>query len=176
MSIDIIFIILLIMAVVKGFRRGLIAGIFSFLAVVIGLAAAMKLSIIVSGWLQNSTHITQQWLPFISFAIVMVAVILLVKWVAGLIQKGVDFVMLGWINKLAGILLYVLLYTTVFSIILFYAVQMGVIKTETLQASRSYNFIQPFGPKALNILGSVIPVFKNLFEDLENFFGSLVSK
>ena len=176
MLIDIIFIILLIIAAVKGFSRGLIAGLFSFLAIIIGLAAAMKLSIVVSGWLQNSTNIAKQWLPFVSFAIVMIVVIILVRLGAKLIQKGVEFAMLGWLNKLGGVILYAFLFTTVFSIVLFYAVQMNIIKTETIQASRTYAYIQPFGPKALDLLGSVIPIFKNLFVDLENFFGSFVTK
>ena len=42
MAIDIIFLVLLAMAAFKGFRRGFIVAIFSFLAIVIGLAAAIK--------------------------------------------------------------------------------------------------------------------------------------
>lgn len=174
MAIDIVFIILLILAAIKGYSRGLIVGIFSFLAIIIGLAAAMKLSVVVSGWLQSSTGITKQWLPFVSFAIVLIVVILIVRWGAGFIQKGVEFAMLGWINKLAGILLYAFIYATIFSIVLFYAVQMHLINTETIQASHTYAYIQPIGPKALSLLGSIIPFFQNLFADLEKFFGSLV--
>lgn len=176
MFIDIIFLILLIIAAVKGFSRGLIAGLFSFLAIIIGLAAAMKLSVLVSSWLQNSTNIAKQWLPFISFVLVMIVVIILVRLGAKLIQKGVEFALLGWLNKLGGVILYALLFTAVFSIVLFYAVQMNIIKPEITQASRTYAYIQPFGLKALDLLGSVIPIFKNLFTDLENFFGSFVTK
>ena len=148
--------------------------IFSFLAIIIGVAAAMKFSVIVSGWLQNSTHINKQWLPFLSFLIVIIAVVILVRWVAGLLQKTVEAVMMGWLNRLGGIIFYVVLYVVVYSIVLFYATEINIIKPETIQASKTYTLIEPFGPKAVNILGNLIPIFKNLFTDLEAFFDSLV--
>jgi len=174
MVIDLALLIILAMACFKGYSRGLIVAIFSFLAIIIGLAAAMKFSVVVSGWLQNSTHISKQWLPFLSFLIVMVGVAILVRWVAKLIQKSVEVIMLGWLNRLGGIVFYVALYVTVFSIVLFYATELNVIKPETMQQSKTYAVIEPFGPKAINALGSLIPIFKNLFTDLQQFFGSLV--
>jgi membrane protein required for colicin V production len=173
MVIDIILLVLLAIACFKGFSRGLIVAIFSFLAIIIGLAAAMKFSIVVSGWLQNSTHINKQWLPFISFLIVMVGVIFLVRWVANLLQKVVESVMLGWVNRIGGIIFYVVLFVTAYSIILFYAAKINLLKPEVINSSKTYNIIAPFGPKAINMLGSIIPIFKNLFTDLEEFFGSI---
>ena len=161
------------MAVFKGYSRGLIVAIFSFLAIIIGLAAAIKFSVLVSGWLQTNTNIGAQWLPFISFAAVMIGVIILVRWIAKIIQASVELVMLGWLNKIGGIILYLLLYTMVYSIILFYATQMNILKSETVQASQTYALIEPWGPKVIEFMGSVIPVFKDMFQDLQNFFGTL---
>ncbi len=176
MIIDIIFVILLVMAIWKGYSCGFIVAVFSLLAIFIGLAAAIKFSVIVSGWLHNNTNIGTRWLPFISFLLVMIVVIILVRWIAGLIQAGIEFAMLGWLNRLAGIVLYAALYTMVYSIILFYATQMGIIKTETIKASATYNTVEPLGPKSIDMLGSLVPFFKNMFRDLENFFSSLASK
>ena len=44
MILDLLLIVILIVAIIKGYQRGLIVGIFSFIAVIIGLAAAIKLS------------------------------------------------------------------------------------------------------------------------------------
>lgn len=176
MIIDIIFVILLVMAIWKGYSRGFIIAIFSFLAILIGLAAAIKFSVVVSGWLHNNTNIGTRWLPFISFLIVMVVIIILVRWIAGLLQAAIELALLGWLNRLAGIVLYMALYTMVYSIILFYATQMGIIKTEAIHSSATYGIVEPLGPKSIDMLGSLIPVFKNMFRDLENFFASLASK
>lgn len=176
MIIDIIFLILLVFAIIKGISRGFIVAVFSFLAIIIGVAAAMKLSYIVANWLQHSFNTGKQWLPFLSFLIVLIGVIILVRLLANLIQKAINFSMLGWLNKLGGILLYILLYVSVYSIFLFYLTKMNIIKVETIMASYTYWFIEPLGPKVVNLIGALIPVFKNLFQQLSNFFGSVAHK
>jgi len=176
MIIDIIFVILLTIALWKGYSQGFIVAIFSFIAIFIGLAAAVKFSVVVSAWLHSNTNIGTRWLPFISFLAVIIIVIILVRWIAGLIQAGIEFAMLGWLNRLGGIVLYVALYIMVYSIILFYATQMGIIKKETILTSVVYNIIEPWGPKSIDMLGNLVPVFKNMFQDLKDFFDSLASK
>lgn len=173
MIIDIIFILLLIFATVKGYRNGFIIAVFSFFGIIIGLAAAMKLSAVVAGWLKNSTNISAAWLPFLSFLVVMIGVILLVRLGAVFIQKALELVLLGWLNKLTGIVLYAALYITIFSVILFYAEKIHWIKPETILASKTYAFIQPWGPKAINLFGAVIPLFKGMFEELSHFFENI---
>ena len=176
MVIDIILFILLVIAVIKGISRGFIVAMFSFLAIIIGVAAAMKLSYIAANWLQQSFNINGNWLPVLSFLLVLLGVILLVRWVANLIQGAINIAMLGWLNKLGGIILYLLIYLFVYSIILFYLTKMEILATETIAASRTYNLIEPFGPKAVDILGSIIPFFKNVFEQLSSFFETIAGK
>lgn len=173
MLIDIIFVLILAMALFKGLRKGFIIAVFSILAFIIGLAAAMKLSTVVAQYLGSSTNISSKWLPFVSFLLVFILVAFLVNIVAKLIEKSVEFALLGWLNRLLGVALYLALYTIIFSILLFYAVQMNVIKQETILASRTYSFIEPWGPRAINGLGTIIPWFKDMFEQLKEFFGGL---
>ncbi len=173
MAIDFFLVIILCIAVFKGYSRGLIAAVFSFLAIIIGLAAAMKLSSLVAGWLHNSTNIGAKWLPFISFLIVMIGVILLVRLGARMIQKSAELLMLGWINRLGGIIFYVAVYTAVFSVVLFFAEKMHLLKQDMIETSRCYSLVQPLGPKLINGIGSILPFFKDLFTQLETFFGSI---
>ncbi len=176
MIIDIIFLILVALAIIKGISRGLIVAVFSFLAIIIGVAAAMKLSYIVANRLQHSFNVNEKWLPVVSFIIVLLIVILLVRWVANLLQAAIKFAMLGWLNKLGGIILYLFIYLFVYSIFLFYLTKMNLIKPETIAASRSYNLVEPFGPKAVNIVGKIIPFVKNVFTELSNFFEKIAVK
>ncbi|GGH81351.1 membrane protein required for colicin V production [Filimonas zeae] len=173
MIIDIIFAGLLLYAIIKGLRKGLVLAVFSFFAVIIGLAAAIKLSTVVAGWLQRNTNIGMQWLPLLSFVVIMIAVALLVRWCASLIEVGLDLVLMGWLNKIAGVLLYMILYITVFSVCLFYAQQMNLLQAQTFTQSHSYEFIRPWGPKAIDALSVVLPFFRNMFGQLQQFFGSL---
>ncbi|HMC99663.1 MAG TPA: CvpA family protein, partial [Ferruginibacter sp.] len=106
MLIDIIFAILLVLAVLKGYKKGLVLAVFSIIAFIIGLAAALKLSAAVAGWLKGSISISAKWLPFISFALVFLIVVLLVHWGGKLIERSFQMAMLGWVNRLGGIVFY----------------------------------------------------------------------
>lgn len=176
MFLDFIFAIIIVLAIIKGYQRGLIIGIFSLIAVVIGLAAAMKLSTAVAGYIGKSVKISEQWLPVISFALVFFVVLILIRVGAKAIERTAEFVMLGWANRLGGIVFYAAMYIIVFSVLLFYASQMDIIKEDTIQQSATYSFVQPWGPKAINGFGAIIPVFKNMFTELENFFSSISEK
>lgn len=164
------------MAIFKGLRKGLIVALFSFLGFIIGLAAALKLSAAMAKYIGNSVAISQRWLPFVAFIIVFVIVVLLVRLGAKLLQGAVQMVMLGWMNRIGGVLFYVLIYFFIFSILLFYATALNLIKPATVQASVTYGFIQPFGPKVIALLGSIIPFFKNMFQELLHFFDAVADK
>lgn len=173
MFIDFIFVIILLVACFKGFTKGLIVALFSMLALIIGLAAALKLSAIVSEYLSTETGTTAKWLPFLSFILVFIGVVILVNLAAKLIQKSVELVLLGWVNRLGGVLFYLLLYAIIFSIVLFYVVQLKLVSDETIASSISYPFIKPLGPFVIDKLGEIIPLFKNLFAQLQLFFEAL---
>ena len=79
MFIDFIVVVLLIIAIFKGLSKGLIVGIFSFLAIIIGLAAALKLSALAASYLGENVNISQRWLPVIAFAVVFIIIVLLVR-------------------------------------------------------------------------------------------------
>src|SRR5437868_2244441 len=115
MVIDIIFLLVMVMAIFKGFRKGLVLGIFSLLIFMIGLAAALKLSAVVASHFKDAGSLTK-WMPVLAFILVFVVVALLVSLGARLIKKGLQLAMLGWIDSLGGIILYICIYTIIFSI------------------------------------------------------------
>lgn len=176
MIIDIIAFVLLIFALFKGWRNGFVVAVFSLFAFIIGLAAALKLSAVVAGYLGTNTSISQRWLPVLAFAIVFFIVVLLVRLGAKAIEGALRLAMLGWLNKLAGIVLYVMLYLFIFSIFLFYAQKLNLIKPGTIHSSLTYAYIQPLAPRIINLLAAIFPFFKNMFAQLERFFDHISSK
>jgi membrane protein required for colicin V production len=171
--IDIIVVVLLVFAIYKGLRNGLVLAVFSFLAFFIGLAAALKLSSVVAVYLGTNTSISQRWLPVLAFAIVFIIVVFLVRLGAKAIERVLKIVMLGWLNRLGGVVFYALVYLFILSILLFYAHQLHLIKPETIEASTTYSFIEPLAPRLISGLGLILPFFKNMFSQLETFFGHL---
>ena len=170
MCIDVPYFIILLFAIYKGYNRGLIVAIFSFVAIIVGLAAAIKLSAFVANWLQRNTHIGLSWLPVLSFIIVFIGFIVLIRLVAGILKKSVEFMLMGWADKLGGILLYAALYTMIFSVLLFYALQLKVLTTDSIGTSKCYGFVKPWASFVINGIGKVFPIFKGMFTQLEGYF------
>jgi membrane protein required for colicin V production len=174
--IDIIFAIIIIIACIKGYQKGLIIALFSIIAFIIGLAAALKLSAIVAGWLSSNVNVSARWLPFISFALVFLAVVLLVNWGGKIIEKTFQMALLGWVNRLGGIIFYAALYIIIFSVFLFYAEKIHLLEPATIQSSQTYSFVQPWGPIVIDSFGKIIPIFKDMFKELETFFDTIGNK
>jgi len=173
MIIDIIALVLIVMAIFKGLRNGLVVAIFSLLAFIIGLLAAIKLSTVVADYLGENVNVSQRWLPVLAFALVFIIVVLLVRLGAKAIEGVLKVAMLGWINRIGGVVLYIVLYLFIFSILLFYLEQLNIIKPSTIESSVTYEHIKPIGPAIMNAFGSVLPFFKNMFSELESFFDNL---
>ena len=176
MLIDLIFAALMMMAIFKGYQKGLIIAIFSVLAFILGLAAALKLSAFVADYLKDSIHVSAKWLPFIAFALVFFAVVILVRLGAKLIEKAFQVVLLGWVNRIGGILLYATLYIIILSIFIFYAEKLKLLQPATIQASLTYPFIQPWAAIVMDNFGKLIPPFKDMFTQLGDFFNGLSNK
>lgn len=160
----------MVMAILKGLSKGLIVAVFSIIGYILGLAAALKFSSSVALYFEGNEHVSGRWLPFLSFALVFIGVVLLVRLGAAFIEKAFQITMLGWLNRLGGIVFFVALYTIVFSIFIFYAVEMHLVKADTLTASGSYAYIRPWGPMVIDNLGNIIPIFRNMFNELQHFF------
>ena len=172
--IDVFVAITFAFAAFKGFTKGLIVSLFSFVGLIIGLAAAMKLSVLLANYF-TSQGMEGKWVTIISFAIVMFTVALLVRWLAKIIQKSVEFVMLGWVNRIGGVLFYSLLYFTLLSVLLFYLTRIGIVSDRAVAGSVTYPYIQPLGPYVIENIGKIIPVFKGMFNDLSDFFGGIAN-
>lgn len=176
MIIDLAFAICMLLAILKGYRKGFIIAVFSILAFILGLAAALKLSAVVAGYLQQNISISAKWLPFIAFALVFFVVVILVRLGARLIENTFKALILGWVNRIAGIIFYVMLYTLILSIFIFYTEKLQLIQPATIQSSASYKYVQPWGPIVMDNLGKFIPWFKDMFIQLGDFFNGLSNK
>jgi membrane protein required for colicin V production len=176
MLIDIIFLVLMLLAVFKGYSKGFIVALFSVVGFIAGLAAALKLSAFVAEKLSGTLNASGKWLPVISFLLVFIAVVLLVKLGARLLQGSIEMILLGWLNRIAGILLFAFLYSILFSVFLFYAVQLNLLSAEAIAASNIYPYLQPLAPKVIDSLGTVIPWFRNMFTQLQDFFEQIPPK
>lgn len=173
MILDILFAIILLLAVFKGWSKGLVVGIFSMLALILGAAAALKLSGTFALYIQKETgHPSPLW-PVVAFVLIFFVVALLVRLIARLLEKALKLAMLDWFNRLCGVVLYAIAYTVLFSIGIWLANQLYLISPTMKTTSRVYAWIAPLGPKTIALAGDIIPWFKDIFHQLETFFENL---
>jgi membrane protein required for colicin V production len=171
--IDTLFYIIIILAFVQGWRKGFILGLFSLVCGLVGLAAAVKLSAVVAVHMKSTLHLTSRWLPVIAFVLVFLLVLLLIRWTGRLLEKLIDLVKLGWLNKLGGILLFIILYLSIYSIVLFYGTKTQVISQRAMEDSHFYSMIAPLGPAVIHFITGFIPYGQDMFAALEGFFDKI---
>ncbi|MGX5819969.1 CvpA family protein [Chitinophaga lutea] len=170
LAIDVFFAIILAFAIYRGFTRGLIVAVFSLVALVLGMAAALKLSAVLAAYLETQ-GMHGRWWPVACFFIIFLAVVVLVRLGAMALEKVVQWSMLGWVNRLGGIVLYILVYMIVYSILLWLANQLYWLSPETKLQSAVYPYLEHLGPRVVEQMGRIMPFLRDVFAELEGFFG-----
>jgi membrane protein required for colicin V production len=89
------------------------------------------------------------------------------------LEKLVELVLMNWLNKLGGILLFLILYLAIFSIILFYGTKTGVISKSATDHSHFYSIVAPFGPSVIRFITGFLPFGQDMFKALEGFFDKM---
>ena len=102
-TVDIILLIALVPAVISGISKGFIHQVFSLVGMVLSVWVAFKFTNTVSAWIGPLLEVNKTVLWVISFIIIVAAVILLVNLLGNLAEKLVKVVMLGWLDKLLGV-------------------------------------------------------------------------
>jgi membrane protein required for colicin V production len=143
MVIDLLFLGMMMLAVFNGARNGLIVALFSAIGWILGLIAAFKFSGVAADYLDNIIDVSSRTLSIISFIAVFAIVILLINLGAKIIEKTVELTLMGWLNRLGGIFFYVLLYTLIFSVLIFFAEKTNLINEETASSSKVYQWVKP---------------------------------
>ncbi len=101
---DIIFALILLIAMIRGALRGFVTELLSMSAVILGILAAVffsaPLSIYVSMLLGQS-----MWSQIIAFLVLFIVVYLLVKLIEGLLHRGIEALSLKKLDSVLGFLL-----------------------------------------------------------------------
>ncbi|MCT4646940.1 MAG: CvpA family protein [Carboxylicivirga sp.] len=113
---DIIIGILLILAIVKGFKNGLVIELASLAALVLGLYGAIKFSSITESYLVE--HIHSSHIGLIAFIVTFALIVVGVHLLARVVDKLVKAIALGIVNRVLGALFSLLKYAFILSVIL----------------------------------------------------------
>lgn len=166
MIIDIICGILILLAFFNGYKKGIIDAVLSIFAIVLGIIIALNFSTIVTSWLIENFNLPTFILPALSFILVIIVVILALKLVANLAEKILKTVMLNFVNKLAGGIVWSLLATVILSLLLFFVNKTGIFTESLISESFALKTLLPLAPTFLELISALIPKMKESFLQL----------
>jgi len=169
MVVDLFLLLFLIMGVYKGWTKGFIMAVVSFVSFFAGLALALQFSGWVEGYIKQQTDSNNEWLAFLAFLLVLIGSIIAIRILGKIVEKSAELVMLGLVNRLAGILLYLFIYISIFAVVLVYLKQFEIVGNETAINSKSYTYIINFGGWVIDFFAEWLPAVKNLFNDTKEF-------
>ncbi len=148
--IDIILGLLLLFAVINGFRRGLISEVASLAALVFGVWGAIEFSYITSDFLTNNMGIDTDHLNLISFIVTFIVIVILIHLIASSLSKLLEVAMLGWLNRITGMVFGFLKTAFILSILLLVFNKIDndvhILSQKAKSESRLYEPIRKFAP------------------------------
>ncbi len=162
-SLDIILGIVLLYTAYTGFKKGLIYQAASLAALVLGIWGAVRFSDYTSALLTEKLDITTQYLPLIAFGITFIGIVILVHLLAGLTEKIMDAVAMGFINRISGLIFGIAKSAFILSICL--VLITGFDKNEKLISPELKEKSFLFSP-LYKLAPSIFPYLK--FENLQN--------
>lgn len=158
---------------IRGYLKGLIVAAFSVVAILLGLLVALKCSQTLATWLLLQGYASAAWVQPISYLLLFIGVVVVVRMLARLVEQAAEGLMLGFVNKLAGGVLYAFLGAVLWSSLLWIGAQSGIITKEQIDASKSYSLLSGLAPWFFDVAGALLPFVKDTFTKLEHLFDSV---
>ncbi len=153
---DIIFLLPLLFALYKGFKKGLIYMVASLAALVLGLLGAVKLWPFFAGLLNALFSIAPDHLHAIAFSVAFLSIVLLVHLIAFLAEKLLKAVALSFVNRFLGMGFGVVVAAFVISMVLWplneLNAQRQIIKPDHIEGSLLYKPLSGFAPRVFPYL------------------------
>ena len=169
MVVDLFLLLFLVIGVYKGWTKGFIMAVVSFVSVFIALALALQFSGWVEGYLKQQTDSNNDWISFLAFLLVLIGAMIGIRILGKIIEKSVELVMLGLVNRLAGVVLFIFIYLSLFAVLMVYLKQFEIVGNDTAIHSKSYTYIINFGGWVIDFFAEWLPTIKNLFNDTKEF-------
>lgn len=173
MLIDIAFLLFIGFGFWRGFTRGIIVAIFSFLAWSIGLLGALKFSSWGAFFLRDNLGIKTNYNPIISFVLIMIVISLIIYFMGKILEKMIQVVQMGWLNKTLGGLLKASIYFLMYCVIIWLFNKAGSISPEVKAQSKLFDYINPVAPAVFDWLGRNVPAMQGLLQDISRYYDQI---
>lgn len=173
MILDFVFGISLLIALVRGWQKGILWTVLQVLAVFVALPLSLKLTHSVSQFVTNDLGVESRFTFLLTFVALFILSMLLFRLVVKLVEGSLDALMMGWANRLFGAILYGFMLTLFFSTLIWLGNESGVVKPDTATTSKSYAYIAPIAPAVIEWGSEHAPVLGNIYQETRDFLKQL---
>ncbi len=155
---DIIIIVPLLYFAWNGYKKGFVTELASLAALVLGLYMAFYFSDFAAEMLNDLFEINPKYVAVFAFILTFIVVIFLVITAGKIVQKFIDVLLLGFLNKFAGaifgILKGALLLSVIFFVLNYFHINDYIIKPEAKQKSLFYEPVEDIAPALFSWINS----------------------
>ena len=159
--IDIVILVIVFVSAIIGAFKGFISQLASMVSVVLGIFGASKFTPSIAGYLKGFINASDTTLHIICFILLFLAIVLICILIGRAVEKIIDFSMLGWMNRLLGILFSVIKAVIILSLV---TVLIGyiqktwdVLPENMFSDSHLYHYL-------VDIANKICPMFKSLLK------------
>ena len=159
-TLDIILLVCFIPAVITGVAKGFVEQVVALASVILGAWLAFRFSTNLAEWLGPTFSIDGKLLHIICFAIIVILTIILLHLAGRLLAGVLKLAMLGWLNRLLGLVLAIAngLLVASLLLVLFTALNntFEIVEQKTLAESVLYQPLYNFGSALFPYLKALI--------------------
>jgi membrane protein required for colicin V production len=168
--IDIILLICLIPALFGGVKSGFIKQVAALVALLAGIWAGWHFSTLFAESVNIWSDTNRILVKIISFAAVFLIVVFFVNLIGHSIHGIVNLVMLGWLDKLLGVIFAIVKYGFILSMLIYFIESINnlysFLPRETLDSSRLYGFISSLAPTLFPFIDKLMESGKEVGESV----------
>jgi len=149
-----------------GYKRGFLLGLFFLFSIIVGVFLGFKLMAIGVNYLHKSFNADLHYLPYISFLIIFIAVIIFVMFIGNRFKNSMDKTFLGKLDAIVGAILGVAKYAFCLSV-LFWLLSSLSVRFPDNWTENSFLYPQTlkFAKQVNNSVGKLAPFVKGIFKE-----------
>ena len=162
--IDIIIVCCFLPALYFGIKNGLVRQLVAVAVIYFGITLSLRFSAPVAEWIGEHVNMNEFWAKTVSFILVFFVISLVLGLLGKLIEKIIQISLLGWLNKLLGVVAALFVFALVISAIVYFVDSannmLDFIPKEKLEESRFYPWLLDFSKE-------IFPRFKELTQSAQ---------
>jgi membrane protein required for colicin V production len=164
-KLDLFIVALLLFGAYRGYKNGFLMGLISLIAIVLGIFGGFKLMGEGMVYLQREFNADKSVLPYLSFLLIFVLIVLAVNLVGKIIKSSINKTILGTLDEAMGAILGVFKWLFMLSVVLWILDSLEINPgSEWTEGSVLYPYTALFATELASWVSEVLPFFKETFK------------